>query len=432
MRTIPYNEAPDEMDQYAVCEFIGKNGRLPIFGKDMTLYWLNNVTKQPLTEREIAYFKNLPADQLKPGLFSLRVPYILHPYLSYILSGFLIKCVNFFSTNPYHFLVAARLISAISGALTALLTYKIAMRLFINRFDVAVLSAVFVGVLPQMTFTNSYVNSDAFSAMSATLIFLMWLKCLDSWKWQHIALLGCALGLLGLSKINTYSILILTGIFLSGYLRAGWKNNLRIIGTIMICAFAVSGWYFVRNKIIYNFFFMPHININEFLAQSDQVLLKNMAQHKLEISNFSILSLFLKWSFESFVGRFGWMNIRMPQAVYQIFLILIVSGIAGFMKSYSAAKFKSGRHRSTFMLMCSLFFLLFVMSLFFSIIFDFQAQGRYLFPAIAPFAIALSIGWLSISNKAAVTRLSFISILALLIGINIFSFVVCIVNCYYF
>src|SRR3989338_3345316 len=241
MRTVPFNEAPDEADHYAVAKFIPEKGRLPVFEKDLPPYWMNFLTKQPLKPHEVEYFNSLGSGRPAEVLYEIRFfPEILDPYVSYVLSAFLMKIVSWTSPDQASAVFAARFISAIFGTLTALLTFLVAKRIFPKDGYLPFLSAVFVGTLPQFTFVSSYLNQDTFGAFAATLVFFTWLKCLDVWNVKTAAFLGCALGLVVLSKVNTYGVLLLTGFFLLVFLRGSLRKNLKLWLIVILCVMVVS------------------------------------------------------------------------------------------------------------------------------------------------------------------------------------------------
>src|SRR3989338_6837563 len=63
MRTLPYNMASDEGDHYTICRFISREGRPPVFVRDLPSYWMNFFTKFPATKEEIEFYNSLPERQ---------------------------------------------------------------------------------------------------------------------------------------------------------------------------------------------------------------------------------------------------------------------------------------------------------------------------------------------------------------------------------
>ena len=431
MRTIPFNEAPDEMDHYIVCKFIGDKGRLPVFGKDLSSYWMNSFTKLPVTREEVEYYNNAASQYSQRVLYEIRFfPEILDPYISYVLSAFLMKIVSLFSQDPSCAVFAARFVSVIFGTLTALLTFFIAKRIFPKDDYLPLLSAVFIGALPQFTFVSSYINQDAFSAFAATLVFFAWLKCLDAWNAKTAAFLGCALGLVVLSKINAYGVLLLNGLFMSIFLR----KNLRLWLIAALCVMATAGWFFLSNYFTFGYVWPRYLSVqhlNSLLAVTPEFISQNsMTYYKWE---WSFLNLFLNLHFISFWGLFGWMDVTMPANYYffakGISLIAFVGFLYGVLKRPPG--FFQDKAKKILLFMGALIPIIFFMSLFFAVTDTFQAQGRYFFPAICPISIIFSFGWLSLAKSSHRKRLIFISIATLLVSVNIFSYFISIIGTYY-
>jgi hypothetical protein len=150
---------------------------------------------------------------------------------------------------------------------------------------------------------------------------------------------------------------------------------------------------------------------------------------------YSLLDLFTKtrWlelMFESFWGRFFYMNVPMAEWIYTILFGGCVCGIIATTWALL------GRRKEVFatsvsarILGCAglAFVLLFVVATATSLYNDYQAQGRYFYPLIVPIAIFLTVG-LYIFSKSYVKRYpaslwAAVAALVLLMALNAFCLV---------
>lgn len=427
MQIIPFNAGNDEIDHFLACDFIREHKRLPVFGKDLNCYWMSNLVHMPLSKQDIDFISHLPDEQVPRYMFSIRMPYLIFPYVSYIFSAMAMLVVGLFTSDSLHVLFGARFVSAFCGAMTALLTFYIAKTLFPGKKYLAALSLVFVGFLPQFTFVSSYVNQDAFTAFSCTLLIFVWLKCLADWNIKNAVWLGCAAGALVLSKTNGYIFLILTFLLMMLTLRKSRRESLSIITVVILCMLFVCGWFFVHSYY-YHGTLLPFFVRNKYVAQLVADTPAFIAQHswdvKLNIQDAAQLKYFFWSIFESFWGVFDWRLFWMPKGFYWLASALTLAGGWGFFRSFFRI-YKAVGMPQKIVFACMLFSVPVVLSLLiiYGILFDSQPQGRYLFPAIAPIAMVFCLGWLSLSGKEDHQRKIFIASCTTLIGMNIMCLV---------
>lgn len=210
---------------------------------------------------------------------------------------------------------------------------------------------------------------------------------------------GVLLGLCLLTKVTAYTGLMLVAVVVvwqelartrlqnaPGHpidtLRDAFWRLAKVYGIALL----LSGWWFLRNAVVYG-------NFDIFgLKRHDLVVAGQPLTGTFDLAaakHFAILS------FKSFWGVFGWMGIFMDERIYWILALVSSLAAIGFLL-YSARvlfhPFEISLYQKT-----SLSLLFLALALVFVGWFQYnltyiQAQGRYLFPAIASVAIFFSLG----------------------------------------
>ena len=222
---LPLSEAPDEIIRLQVPFYIAANNVLP----------------------------NGFDPSIRNGLWGIS--YAFTPYGSSLLSALFVKMAMMLQLNSALQVVAARLSSCISGAMTVLILILICRELEFESI-VAALSGLMLGLLPQFAFLSSYLNNDIFSALCTALVILGWLRGLrGGWLAKDCVFLGVGIGLLSLSYYFAYGLIpISIVLFFVGARRRGLEYEVifRRAALVFAVAFLIGGWFFVRNAIIYS------------------------------------------------------------------------------------------------------------------------------------------------------------------------------------
>ena len=119
------------------------------------------------------------------------------------------------------------------------------------------------------------------------------------------------------------------------------------------------------------------------------------------------------WTARSFVGVFGYMDIFLPDSLYRFALALIILALLLATLGLPA---EAPRRRSLAVMLCLTGFVV-AQFLYFNATY-FQAQGRYLYPAIGPIAIFMSLGLARLLGPRA--KLAPLAIAVLLIALNVY------------
>ena len=102
-------------------------------------------------------------------------------------------------------------------------------------------------------------------------------------------------------------------------------------------------------------------------------------------------ALVIAWTFAGFWGVFGHMNVFMPTWVYLILAVISLAALVGSVRSFVALKRESVGKSDALIVMMTVGALVLLSFIRFNLSF-FQAQGRYLYPAIIPIALAFVLG----------------------------------------
>jgi len=265
--------------------------------------------------------------------------------------------------------VAVRFLSMILGALSILVIYRAVVTAFAEE-RLALGAAGFTAFLPTHVMLSSMVSND----ILAELIFgLALLLMVSQPNVRNSIALGVVLGLGLLTK--TTCILLFPAVILAFVL---WPRSAKHVATILGISLLIGGWWLIRNQMLYG----------DFLAMKQFIqAFEHTAKPSYWLSHgFSPAMYWLLvglWTFASFWGVFGHMNLFMPTWVY------ICLGLAT--AAVKIGWFKGSRtfpERRILLLYNAVLVLVVVAFIGFNAKF-FQAQGRYLYPAILP----LSMGW---------------------------------------
>lgn len=393
MLVLPFRQGPDEFMRYQIAWFIFNNGYLPHGG--------DALIRDPMW----------------------GISYGFTPITSYILSAVFMKITSFFTSDGVAMLRSARLVSVICNTATVWVCIGIGQKLFKCKPYVKWLFILLVSMLPQFVFISSYVNIDSFAMLCTAIIIYFWIEGIKT-GWNYKSCIGLSIGLSAclLSYYNAYgfilcSILVFfTTIFLKS---SDSKVRLEIIKKtflIIFIVFLLSGWWFIRNAILYN---------GDFLGLSTSNYYAEMyadAQHKPSALDIPVNKgqslwfmlksrLWLPLMARSFIGCFGNSSIPLFLWMYIFYGLVLLLGIIGcFMgvkKFFPGFKDLESKNTSIFniTMMCAMLVPLFI-NIYYSYTSDFQPQGRYSMPALIPLMYFISNGvWIFLkrfikNNKA--------------------------------
>ena len=408
----PYNSCPDEKMKWDICKYIAEHNSIPD-GRDESI-------------RDSAW----------------GISYAFQPILTYMICAVFVKIASIFTTQQFALVVAARLVSTISMTLTIYFVIKIANKLFKDKGIYKYLFIIFIAFQPITAFLASYINNDSTAILAISMIIYLWILGLESnWKTKHCILLGGAVGFCALTYYNAYGyILCSVLICLSSAVlnKMGAKEIAKKALIVASVAFAVAGWWFVRNAIIYDGDILGTKTQNEYGDKYALEQYKPSVRKTPENSNESILHMlnedaWAKTTVKSFVGIFGYQSILMSNKIYYLYLSLWLIGGLGCLLKFKDLFIYKKEEKSKYILNY-IFVIAIIIPILLSIIYsytsDFQPQGRYIMGIIIPFMYFVVNGIQTMLEKfiksEKIRNIIIIMIMLLIIAISfkaIFSYV---------
>lgn len=372
-----HTNPPDEHARILIPQYIYRTGTLPTG-----------------FEEEV----RIPAYGFSYGIYN-AAPYYLH--------GCAMRLAGLFTDAESTLIVAARMVNVFFGFLMAVIVYLIGKKVF-SEDAPRWLFCTAVTFLPQNLFIHTYVNTDSCSMLSTALI-LYGLVCAyrEGFHIKNCFLLGTGVALCALSYYNAYgyilaAILLCTAYFFrkdGGKLRCDYKEMLKKGLLISLIVFAAAGWYFIRSYLLYDGDFLGLAtrramavryaidSVNPDKALTYQKMGYTIGQMIKETRMLTVMYI-------SFIGEYGSMFIVGSQWMYRFYKVFLAAGAIGILYGLSARilralrkdrQNRAGFHKWFFhgnMLMCIVIPV--VLLFYYAYTMDYQAQGRYMLPALIP------------------------------------------------
>lgn len=280
-------------------------------------------------------------------------------------------------------LLALRLGSLAVGALAVVGVYLVGRRLFPAEPGIALGAAGVAAALPQNLAILASVNNDALAEAVASGL-LAWgvtgLTGRRTWGWALAGGLLAGLGLL--TKTTVYPLVGLAVLLpLAPEPKAGGPARLKTFAAVAGLALLLGGWWFLRNAAVYG-------SLDIFgLGRHDQVV---VGQPRTGLLSARLL---LEWSltaFRSFWLQLGWMGVPAEDWVYGLLAAVTLLSLGGLVLLAR----DSGLARPAPAVVWLGLAAALVVAQFAAYNLQFyQPQGRYLFPAMAVWAVGLAAGF---------------------------------------
>ena len=409
----PYNSCPDEKMKWDICKYIAEHNSIPD-GRD---------------------------ESIRDSIWGIS--YAFQPILTYMICAVFVKIASIFTTQQFALVVAARLVSTISMTLTIYFVIKIANKLFKDKGIYKYLFIVFIAFQPITAFLASYINNDSTAILAISMIIYLWILGLESnWKTKHCILLGGAVGFCALTYYNAYGYILCSVLVCLSSAVLNKMDAKEIAKKALIVAsvaFAVAGWWFVRNAIIYDGDILGTKTQNEYGDKYALEQYKPSVRKTPENSNESIWHMLNEdaWAnttAKSFVGIFGYHSILMSNKIYYSYLGLWLIGGLGCLLKFKDLFIYKKEEKSKYILNY-IFVIAIIIPILLSIIYsytsDFQPQGRYIMGIIIPFVYFVVNGIQTILEKfiksEKIRNIIIIMVMLLIIAISfkaIFAYVI--------
>ncbi|MBS3114530.1 glycosyltransferase family 39 protein [Candidatus Woesearchaeota archaeon] len=354
---VPVFEKPDEKSHFEYIKYVADNKKLPV-------------------QRE---------GQLSTEFFQ-------PPFYHYSAS-FILRFIRIFTQNEAYQIILLRFVSIFFSMLTLYLVHKIVSLLFKNQtLNLGILA--FASFLPSyINFNSAVTNSNLADFLTTLIIYMLLLIIAKGKSTKRIFVLGLLVGISLITRLSTIPIVATIPFAFIVKYYPDIKKAVKPVALISIIALIISGWLFVRNFNLYGDF----LGINAMKLASPPDIIK---------VNLFFLRL-AGWTFVTFWASFGSTNgvfignltsqsgIMIFIAVYLVLLLITISSVYGlclFYKKYRKNnKIVSNEQKKA--LIIFLFYLaLFGFSFVSFNLYDFQPQGRLLFPGISIISIFFTFG----------------------------------------
>ncbi len=282
--------------------------------------------------------------------------------------------------------ILVRLLSIILGALSILVIYLAVSRAFPDDPRLGIAAAGFTALLPTHVMLSSSVSNDILVELVFGLVLLVMTGLLrDGITPRRSIALGVVLGLGILTKTTC---LILFPVALLAYImcakHAGIRNAFVHFLVALVTSLVIGGWWLVRNQMLYG----DPLAASQF-AQAFAHTAKPEYWLSRGITLPSYVLFVIAWTFCSFWGVFGHMKVFMPAWAYVGLGVAALAPILGTL--IGLRRPKDDQQRAVIVLYNILLLLVVLAFIGFNLKY-FQAQGRYLYPAILPIAAYWSLG----------------------------------------
>ncbi len=276
-----------------------------------------------------------------------------------------------------------RWVNVIIGAVTVWLTFCLGKHVFPQRPWLALGVTSIVTLNPQFIYLSAAMNNDIIAAVCSSAILLECFKLLETGpNWKNISLLGLTYGLALLSKLHLAVMGAVIAVTLWKISKTEgnvlkrvvpWSKNMVLILVVAAC---LSGWWFVRNWMLYG----DPTGMNK---------VNELWAGRSVSGNWWALWEGLPYLWSSLWGRFGYGQIPMPTWIYTTIFILCLLGVVGCL-SWPTSK----KCSAALIQISGLTILLFTgIVAYYILIQPAGPMGRFLFPALPAFAILVIVGW---------------------------------------
>ncbi|HEM62203.1 MAG TPA: DUF2142 domain-containing protein [Chloroflexi bacterium] len=376
----PKWQTPDEPAHYNYVAYVAENLRFPTLEAGHYPH---------------EYLEEIKAAGFPPEMSIAPIRYEFHQPPFYYLMGALVYRI----AGPLGFdaqFLALRLFSVLLGAILLLVAYTIVREVFPGDWLLALAATAFIATIPMHVAMSAAINNDTLAELTVALT--IWL-CIRELKVglsrRQTMLLGVLVALALLTKTTIYAPVIVSSLLaLAVSARAqGRQVLLRKLMMVYGLALLVSGWWFARNLLVYGDLDVFAWQRHDSVVLGQPTTAQWIAQHGLGAT----LQQFLAVSFRSFWAQFGWMGVLIDSRLYLFLavasLTVCVAFIVWLVRIARHPALVSRYQRWALLLLLLVFLLVAAAHASYNLKFV-QHQGRYLFPALVPIAVAWALGLL--------------------------------------
>ena len=379
---IPAWQTPDEPAHYAYIRQLAQTGALPVIEPSD---WTPGLVPIGPKTRDVPIERISYEDHQPPLFYALAVPMF-----------------NLTQGN----LTALRRFSLTIGGLGIVFAYLAILALFPHQPAWAAFGTAFIALLPQHVHMLAGLNNDS---LSETLIALTVLLCVRLIIRQERASagnvpagnapagnsaavligLGVVVGLAMLTKAQAYLALPVAAVGLWLARPAGAVSRRTLLQGIgvLVLGIAIASPLWLRNIGLYGGLDFLGLQRHNLVVVGQPTTAGLIATQGVA----GWLRELVQTTFQSYWAQFGWMSIPLNSRFYLVFLALSVLSASFFAIWWLRAKVSASQRRGLILLGALAVFSA-LGFIWYNTQFQ-QFQGRYLYPALIPAAMALALGW---------------------------------------
>lgn len=409
----PAWQVPDEPAHFNYVRHLAEAGTFPVLS---------------MGDYPHAYLEEIKSRRFPPDMSIDPIRYESHqPPLYYLLA---VPIYLLFSHAPLLTrLIALRLFSVLIGGALLLVAFRLVRENFPDRPALALGTTAFIAFLPMHVAMTAGVNNDALAEVVLALNLLLLLRYMRRREAGPVPTsfrlwLGAALGLALLTKTTVYIVipLALAAIGWAEWRAAPAAQRLRRILLALLPVFGLGvlmalPWY-LRNSLTYGGWDILGLRRHDAVVVGQPRTSEWLALFGVG----GMLRQFVRTTFQSFWGQFGWMGVLLDSRLYMALALLSGLVAAGDVRlvwrlARRELSLRAGEKRAVVLLALS--GVLTALGLLWYNLTFVQHQGRYLFPALIPIGLAFSAGlWELAGRRGARTA-------ALLCGVGALGFLLC-------
>lgn len=291
-----------------------------------------------------------------------------------------------------------RLVSVLLGAVVVTCAYAIGVIVQPRARWFGLSMAAFVAFLPQHVAMLSSVNNDSLSEALIALMLLLVVGGLvrgsatdpAPFSRNRLLALGILLGLAFLTKVTAYLMGPVIAVALLVQYRRRVPALLRAGLTAFVPALLLGLLWWGRNVIVYPGFDVLGTQAHDRVVIGQPTTAQWIEQFGLADTG----EAFVRTSFQSFWGQFGWMGVPMPVWVYQVLLLFTLATGVGLLLAWFRPKTRPTPPiaRPVWLALLTLLSLNIALYVVYNLTYV-QHQGRYLFASLIPIALLVTVGW---------------------------------------
>lgn len=251
---------------------------------------------------------------------------VMRPPLAFATSAFLAKYSPWLERD---WRLAYRHGSALFCALAVLCVF-IGFLIYFNRYWIAFLGSALLGLMPQFTFTASYLNDDSSAFFAASILFLsMILIAKRGISSVNLLWFGVAVGLVVISKQTAWILLPSAVLFYLIYIFRFnvhfFKQHLFLFGAFIVG----GGWWCIWNMLHYGLSdpFLLKLT-GQIISENVRVNLSQLGFKAQGLGFYDLILYnakgFLGVTYRATIGYLDWLKLLVSDVQYRFYFIFLV------------------------------------------------------------------------------------------------------------